>query len=70
MLPPGVDRVARRSGASRITAYTRHLVTIQDPGGPAPEVFNVVLGQAREVRSTPFGDVGTVFFGQASKWSE
>ena len=39
-------------------------MTIQDPGGPAPEVFNVVLGQAREVRSTPFGDVGTVFSGQ------
>jgi hypothetical protein len=39
-------------------------VTIQDPGGPAPEVFNVVPGQAREVRSTPFGDVGTVFSGQ------
>lgn len=39
-------------------------MTIQDPGGPGPEVFNVVLGQAREVRSTPFGDVGTVFSGQ------
>ena len=39
-------------------------MTIQDPGGPAPEVFNVALGQAREVRSTLFGDVGTVFSGQ------
>jgi hypothetical protein len=39
-------------------------VTIQDPGGPAPEAFNVVLGQAREVRTTPFGDAGTVFSGQ------
>lgn len=39
-------------------------MTIQDPGGPGPDVFNVVLGQAREVRSTPFGDVGTVFSGQ------
>lgn len=39
-------------------------MTIQDPGGPAPEVFNVALGQAREVRFTPFGDVGTVFSGQ------
>jgi hypothetical protein len=39
-------------------------VTIQDPGGPGPEVFNVVLSQAREVRSTPFGAVGTVFSGQ------
>jgi hypothetical protein len=39
-------------------------VTIQDPGGLAPEVFNVMLGQAREIRSTPFGDVGTVFSGQ------
>lgn len=39
-------------------------MTIQDPGGPAPEVFNVALGQAREVRFTTFGDVGTVFSGQ------
>ena len=39
-------------------------MTIQDPGGPSPEVFNVVLGQAREVRSTPSGDAGTVFSGQ------
>jgi len=39
-------------------------VTHQDPGGPAPEVFNVALGQAREVRPTPFGAVGTVFSGQ------
>jgi hypothetical protein len=39
-------------------------VTHQDPGRPAPEVFNVALGQAREVRSTPFGAVGTVFSGQ------
>jgi hypothetical protein len=38
-------------------------VTIQDPGSPTLEVFNVVLGQAREIRSTPFGDVGTVFSG-------
>lgn len=44
--------------------YARAATAIQDPGGPAPEVFNVVLGQAREVRSTPFGDVGTVFSGQ------
>jgi hypothetical protein len=42
-------------------------VTIQDPGGPGPEVFNVVLGQAREVRSTPFGDAGTVFSGQGTE---
>ncbi len=27
-------------------------------------MFNVLRGQAREVRSTPFGDVGTVFSGQ------
>ena len=38
-------------------------MTIQDPGSPTLEVFNVVLGQAREIRSTPFGDVGTVFSG-------
>jgi uncharacterized protein YjlB len=42
-------------------------VTIQDPGGPAPEVFNVVPGQAREVRSTPFGDAGTMFSGHGTE---
>lgn len=39
-------------------------MTIQDLGGPSSEVFNVALGQAREVRSTPSRDVGTVFSGQ------
>jgi len=39
-------------------------VTIDDPGGPGPQVFNVLAGQARDVWSTPFGEVGTVFSGQ------
>ena len=30
----------------------------------APQVFNVLRGEASEVRSVPFGDVGTVFSGQ------
>ena len=30
----------------------------------APHVFNVLRGEASEVRSVPFGDVGTVFSGQ------
>lgn len=34
------------------------------PEGPSPQVFNVLLGQASQVRSTPFGEVGTVFSGQ------
>lgn len=58
----GSGGAARRAGL--ITACTQDLVTIQDPGGPSPEVFNVVFGQAREVQSTPSGDVGTVFSGQ------
>ncbi len=31
---------------------------------PAVQVFNVLRGEASQVRSTPFGDVGTVFSGQ------
>jgi hypothetical protein len=37
-------------------------VTIDDPGDP--QVFNVLCAQATQVRSTPFGEVGTVFSGQ------
>lgn len=47
-----------------IVAYTHDPVTVDDPGGPAPQVFNVLLGQAGQIRSTPFGEVGTVFSGQ------
>ena len=32
-------------------------------GGRAPQVFNVLRGEALERRSTPFGEVGTVFSG-------
>jgi len=39
-------------------------VTTNDRGEPAPQVFNVLRGEASLVRSTPFGDVGTVFSGQ------
>jgi uncharacterized protein YjlB len=39
-------------------------VTTSDRGEPAPQVFNVLRGEASLVRSTPFGDVGTVFSGQ------
>jgi hypothetical protein len=48
----------------RIVAYTHDPVTVDDPGVLAPHVFNVLLGQASQLRSTPFGDVGTVFSGQ------
>jgi uncharacterized protein YjlB len=34
-----------------------------DEQGRAVEVFNVLRGEARQVRSTPFGDVGTLFSG-------
>lgn len=33
------------------------------PGAPGLQVFNILRGQASQVRSTPFGDVGTVFSG-------
>ena len=35
----------------------------RDDGEPAPQVFNILRGEASQVRSTPFGDVGTVFSG-------
>jgi hypothetical protein len=50
--------------AGRITSYTVDPVTIEDPAGPGPESFNVLPGQARDVRSTPFGNRGTVVSGQ------
>jgi uncharacterized protein YjlB len=39
-------------------------MAMDDPGGPGPHVFNVLRGEASQVRSTPFGDVGTVFSGR------
>lgn len=36
----------------------------EDGGEPGPQVFNVLRGEASQVRSTPFGDVGTVFSGR------
>jgi hypothetical protein len=32
-------------------------------GQPGPHVFSILRGEASQVRSTPFGDVGTVFSG-------
>ena len=40
------------------------LVMAEDGGEPGPQVFNVLRGDASQVRSTPFGDVGTVFSGR------
>ncbi len=34
-----------------------------DGGEPGPQVFNILRGEASQVRSTPFGDVGIVFSG-------
>jgi hypothetical protein len=39
-------------------------VTIDDDGETAPQVFNLLRGEASQIRSTPFGDVGTVFSGR------
>lgn len=39
-------------------------MTNEDHGEPALHVFNVLRGEASQIRSTPFGDVGTVFSGQ------
>lgn len=39
-------------------------MTTDDHGEPAVQVFNVLRGEASQIRSTPFGDVGTVFSGQ------
>ena len=39
-------------------------VIAEDGGEPGPQVFNVLRGGASQVRSTPFGDVGTVFSGR------
>ncbi|HYB15263.1 MAG TPA: hypothetical protein VEF71_07315, partial [Streptosporangiaceae bacterium] len=39
-------------------------MTLDDPGQPGLRVFNVLRGEASQVRRTPFGDVGTVFSGR------
>lgn len=39
-------------------------VTTDDDSKHAVRVFNVLRGEASQIRSTPFGDVGTVFSGQ------
>ena len=39
-------------------------MTSDDDSGSAVQVFNVLRGEASRIRSTPFGDVGTVFSGQ------
>lgn len=39
-------------------------MTIDDPGILVPQVFNVLRGEAGQVRATPFGEVGTVFSGR------
>ena len=39
-------------------------MTASDDNQPAVQVFNVLRGEATEVRSTPFGDVGRVFSGE------
>lgn len=53
-------------GAAGRPHHRLHSGSPDDPGSwrPEPGSFNVVLGQAREVRSTPSGDAGTVFSGQ------
>jgi uncharacterized protein YjlB len=38
-------------------------VTTEDNSQHAMRVFNVLRGDATQIRSTPFGDVGTVFSG-------
>lgn len=37
---------------------------MDDHAEPELQVFNVLQGEASQVRSTPFGDVGTLFSGQ------
>jgi nitroimidazol reductase NimA-like FMN-containing flavoprotein (pyridoxamine 5'-phosphate oxidase superfamily) len=51
---------------------TRAAGEVPSPRAPAPDqdvaalqVFNVLRGEASHVRSTPFGDVGTVFSGRS-----
>jgi len=63
---PGADRVARYGVPAGRAHHVLHGGSGDDRGScwPGAGRFNVLLGQAREVRSRPFGDVGTVFSGQ------
>jgi hypothetical protein len=54
----------RRAWLTRIASGCAHiLVTTDDDGQRAVQVFNVLHGEASQIRSTPFGDVGTMFSG-------
>lgn len=48
---------------SRTLTYAQVPVTADETGQPAVQVFNVLRGEASQIRSTPFGEVGTVFSG-------
>jgi hypothetical protein len=60
--PPAGTRT-RVAGNAGIP-YAQVLVTANDDIQPAVQVLNVLRGEASEIRSTPFGDVGKVFSGE------
>jgi uncharacterized protein len=65
-------RIRPESVTGRLIAGHKQGAGHESHGGPAPDhddpalqVFNVLRGEAGHVRSTPFGDVGTLFSGRS-----
>jgi len=53
------------TGHKQGAGHQAHRGPAPDHDDPALQVFNVLRGEAGHVRSTPFGDVGTLFSGRS-----
>jgi hypothetical protein len=38
-----------------------------EAGGPEPRIYRILHGEAASIRSTPFGEVGTIFSGSGTE---
>ena len=59
-----LGRLIAGRGSPGVGEVTLPRASAPDPDDTLLQVFNVLQGEARQIRSTPFGDVGTVFSGR------
>jgi hypothetical protein len=57
-------RLIAGRGSPGVGEVTLHRASAPDPDDTLLQVFNILRGEAHQIRSTPFGDVGTVFSGR------
>jgi len=57
-------RLIAGRGSSGVGEVPLPRASAPDPDDTVLQVFNVLRGEAHQIRSTPFGDVGTVFYGR------